>query len=95
MRYNDANMTLLSPTLALNASAMAVHGLSYRGAELSMEWSAASSSVVCSAGCDHANLCAAAVSAGGIEPHEPPVQLTQRAVARFSAGASVVVSPCQ
>jgi hypothetical protein len=52
-RYNDANLTLLARTLPLNASHVHVRGLSYRGADLTVEWDGRAASVTCArGGCD-------------------------------------------
>jgi hypothetical protein len=90
LRYNDDTMTILAPTLALNASSMAVHGLSYRGSQLVVEWSSGLASVACMGGCD-SNLCASAASggAGGVQKLSPAGASTH-----FSAGTTIVVAVC-
>jgi hypothetical protein len=88
LRYNDANMTILAPTLALNASSMAVHGLNYRGSQLAVEWNSASASVVCMGGCDSNQCAGAATRVGGVQ------KLSPGASTHFLAGTTIVVAVC-
>ena len=87
LRYNDANMTLLGPTLALNATRMAVHGLSYRQARLSVEWDSVDTTITCVDGCG-AYLCATSAADGESK------QLGFGTSARFDTGMKIVLAPC-
>ena len=87
-RYNDANLTLLARTLPLNASHVHVRGLSYRGADLTVEWDGTAASVTCArGGCDAPALCAT----GGAAVPQP---LLHGATVRFAADTVVAVAPC-
>lgn len=89
LRYNDANMTLLGPTLALNTTRMVVRGLKYREARLKVEWDSAATILSCVDGCARARLCATTSVGGKVE------RLMLGASAQFLAGAKLLVTPCE
>lgn len=91
LRFNDANLTLLAPTLPLNASAISVQGLSYRDVDLSVTWDADHTRVTCERHCQSLGLCAQSMVPS---PEAPPQRLAQGKPARFRAHVGVVVSPC-
>ena len=97
LRYNDENMTLLTPTVALDADGMGVRGMSYRGAVLDVTWRNAEmgTSIICTDQCELADvgfglLCAKEGRGAGAEVK----RLSTGVAAKFSTGVTVVVAPC-
>jgi hypothetical protein len=104
VRYNNNNLTLY-PTLPLNMSSrMALHALSYRGAELRADWTASTTTLECLDGCSNANLCASVMVRGGVASGlddgeggrggKQPQKLLKDVLAVFPASTKVVVAVC-
>lgn len=98
LRYQDGNMTLLAPTLVQNTSAMAVRGVSYRGAILDVVWAEKTGTTItcveqCTAGSGNGSilLCATEGGGGGGGAVE---KLAVGVSARFDVGLTLVVFPC-